>query len=210
VFDRVLDLLFPVSCDGCGAAGAALCWRCLPAAPFVGSAGPIAVVALGRYEGLLRDGVLHLKAGERPYLAAFADALAQYVERDTTLIGVPTSRVRARARGFDQGPELARRIAESEDLPYADVLVRDGGPQHGLLRAARKANVRYRLRPAELPRVVTLVDDVCTTGATLEAAAAVLAAHGVRVRGALVVARAETAPPESVSNAMPARRKEHA
>ncbi len=205
MFLRLLDVLFPVACDGCGAAGVALCWRCLPAEPFRSTAGPIAVTALGRYEGRIREGILHLKRGERAYLDAFADALRQYVDRDSTLVGIPTSRSRARARGFDQGPELARRIAEAEGVPHAAVLERVGGPQHGLLRAARKANARYRALPGPLPRTVTLVDDVCTTGATLEAAAAALAERGVWVRGALVVARAETVGSHVRSKAVPVR-----
>jgi predicted amidophosphoribosyltransferase len=210
VFARFVDLLFPVSCDGCGRSGVALCWRCLPAEPRHTTAGPLAITALGRYEGRLREGVLHMKAGERAYLATFAEALAQYAERDTTLVGVPTSPRRARIRGFDQGPELARRIAAREELPYAAVLRRRGGPQHGLMRAARLANARFVVVADEvLPRSVTLVDDVCTTGATLEAAAAALVAYGVRVRGALVVARAETVASEAVSKAVPVRRKEH-
>ena len=101
---------------------------------------------------------------------------------------VPGHREHSLERGFNQAELFARRLARDAGLPYAPLLrrVRHGARQSGLDRASRAANVRdaFALREERngvLRRVkrVVLVDDVYTTGETLNQCAEVLARAGL-------------------------------
>ena len=102
-------------------------------------------------------------------------------------------------RGFNQADDLARRLG----VPMLRALWRRRAtaPQTGLNAAARRRNVRHAFRLSPLlsdarchrlleDRIVVLVDDVRTTGATLDACAAELKGAGAREVRALTVARA--------------------
>ena len=162
-----------------------------------------------RYEGSLRL-ILHaFKYGGRRLLAAPLAALmltaAEDLLRDAdAVVPVPLHPWRAWRRGFNQADDLARHL----DVPVWRVLrrARHGPPQAGLPAAQRHANVRAAFALRRGPptwrvrnRVVVLIDDVMTTGATLEACAAVLRESGVRSVRALTVARAAAARPEPLA-----------
>lgn len=183
--------VFPSACVACDVPGPALCVLCAPgAADAVAFAvDGVPAFALGAYEGPLRAAVIAMKHGARDPLDAFA-ALLRAAPVEGTLVPVPTTRRRAAERGFDQGVALARRLAAARGLPYAELLHKRGGPQAGRGRRDRlESNGRFSLRPVPLPPTVTLVDDVCTTGATLRDAARTLRAAGITVARIVVVAR---------------------
>jgi ComF family protein len=116
--------------------------------------------------------------------------------RPGALVPVPLHRARLRRRGYDQALELARPLATALELPLLEnVLVRTRatGPQSELGRADRRRNVRGAFcvpGVPVLPAHVVLVDDVMTTGATLDAAARALRQAGVGRVEAWVCARA--------------------
>lgn len=185
--------MFPPACVGCDAAGIALCDRCAPAprdAVWFALDG-IPAFALGAYDGALRRAVVAMKRGERGPLDAFADLLANRAPLHGALVPLPTSRARRVERGFDQSVELARRVAARRGVACAELFDKRGAPQEGRKRHERLAAAgRFRLRAgAHPPADVTLLDDVCTTGATARDAAQMLRAAGVHVRGFVVVAR---------------------
>jgi predicted amidophosphoribosyltransferase len=216
VIEFLRKWLFPSACVECDAPGAGLCAECAPGpgAALEFDVDGVPAFALGPYEGALRRAVVALKHGERDPL----DALAALLERAPVagvLVPVPTTRRRAAERGFDQSAELARRLAARRGLPYAELLAKHGRAQAGRgrserlaasgrfgLRAAAGGRLALRARagpsasltlPSEslaLPRAVTLLDDVCTTGATLRDALWTLREHAVDVRQIVVVARA--------------------
>jgi predicted amidophosphoribosyltransferase len=198
VLDLVRSWLFPSICAGCERPGPALCAGCAPgpADALRFTLDGIPAFALGPYEGALRSAVVAMKRGERDPLAAFS-ALLVSAPVVGTLVPLPTTRARAAARGFDQAVVLARRVARERGLSLAELLVKRGRAQEGGDRRARlAATERFRVRPGlALPREVTLLDDVCTTGATLRDAARTLAAAGVVVRRIVVVARSGGTPP---------------
>lgn len=189
----VVAWLFPVACVGCGHARLALCACCAPQPEdrCTFSVGGIPVRAVGTYEGTLQGAILAMKRGERAYLDALAPLLAGIVAGEATIVPLPTSARRRRGRGFDQAVELARRIAVARGLAVAEILENRGAAQHGRARFARlAARNRFRLRRGALvPSRAILLDDVCTTGATLADASAVLRRAGCEVDGALVLAR---------------------
>lgn len=160
-----------------------------------GQAGVDLLVSAARYEGAARELVHGLKYRRRLALARpAAEAIARACPRDSlrgTLVPVPPAPLRWRWRGFDPAEEIAIALSRLTGVPLERCLARRGGPrQVGRRRAQRLADPpRVRLRrPA--PPLVLLVDDVCTTGATLAACAAALRSGGSREVVALVVARA--------------------
>lgn len=193
MLDFVRTWLFPAACVACDVPGPALCDRCAPA-PFDAIAfalDGIPAFALGAYDGALRRAIVAMKNGERDPLDAFADLLATRAPLDGALVPLPTSRGRVLERGFDQSVELARRVAARRGIACAELLHKHGPPQERRGRRERLAAAgRFRLRSdVPLPAAVTLLDDVCTTGATARDAARVLRAAGVDVRRLVVVAR---------------------
>jgi ComF family protein len=113
------------------------------------------------------------------------------------LIPVPLHPRRRRARGYNQAEWLAAELARRAGLELAPAaLVRraDTPPQTGLSAAARRANMRgafaVRQRARVCGRVVVVVDDVLTTGATVLACALALSGAGAREVRLLTLARA--------------------
>jgi ComF family protein len=115
--------------------------------------------------------------------------------RSSALVPVPLHDSRLRQRGYDQARELAKSLARALQVPLlSEVLVRTRAtaPQSELDAGARQRNLRraFEVRAgAALPDHVTLIDDVMTTGATLEAAAKSLRRAGVTRVDAWVCAR---------------------
>lgn len=172
-------------CAGCSEPGSELCRRCrfvLVASPPVVTAS--GVVAATEFSGLARDLVVGLKFRNRRHLARH---LAEQLGRrlDPTAIDVitwaPTSRSRARRRGYDQAELLARALASQWRKPCRRMLYRSHGPaQTGRNRASRLLGPHFAPRPLRrLPRVL-VIDDVVTTGATLHAARDALLAAGAQ------------------------------
>ena len=200
--------LAPPLCDSCGdplpswrviSAALARCPRCRRRPPAVAVAR-----AAGDYEGALRDIVHAFKYEGRRDLAVplgrlAAEAGADLLRGADAVVPVPLHPLRRLRRGFNQAEDLARQL----DAPVVRALwrIRATRPQTGLTAAARRRNVRgvFMMSPWLSPRnrdrfvrgrVVVLVDDVRTTGATLEACAEVLREAGATEVRALTVARA--------------------
>ena len=123
-----------------------------------------------------------------------ADALGA-LPRPAALLPVPLHATRLGRRGYDQALELAAPLAQRLRIPLlADALLRTRAtaPQSELDAVTRQRNLRraFAVRAqAALPDHVALVDDVMTTGATLEAAARTLRRAGVSRVDAWVCAR---------------------
>jgi ComF family protein len=132
------------------------------------------------------------RAAIRPAAALMVALIPKSAE---LIVPVPTASGRIRTRGYDQAVLLARRITNRTPLSFAPVLVRTGqARQVGAGREKRRVQLRGVFHVSDQAMVrgrhVVLVDDVITTGATLEAAAAALKAAGARRVSALVFARA--------------------
>lgn len=110
------------------------------------------------------------------------------------LLPVPLHRSRLRKRGYNQALELAQGLGVELDIEVrADALgrTRATAPMPGLDWDTRRRNVRgaFAVAGPPLPAHVALIDDVMTSGATLDAAARALKAAGVERVEALVLAR---------------------
>lgn len=124
------------------------------------------------------------------------------VRERAALVPVPLASSKRRARGYNQAERLAEAVATAWAVPvWADVLVRQRATpsQTALTRGERLANVHRAFvcadfAPAQITgRHLILVDDVFTTGATLNACAAALFEAGARTLSYLTFGRARTA-----------------
>jgi ComF family protein len=162
----------------------------------------------GDYEGTLRHIVHAFKYDGRRTLGAplgtlLREAGGELLQDASCVVPVPLHPWRRLHRGFNQAADLAATLP----LPVVHALWRRRitAPQTGLTAGARRRNVRgaFRLSPLVSRRVVhslladrtvVLVDDVRTTGATLDACAHVLKHAGAKEVRALTVAQAPPPP----------------
>lgn len=212
VCGRVLDVpLDGAVCDSC--------WKAIvPRWPCFALSAIATARAIGPYDGTLREVVHALKYDGRRSIAPRLSAMMAAQGRDVLtganlVVPVPLHPRRLRSRGFNQAEELARHLG----LPMRCVLqrIKATRPQVDLPAEARRDNVRdaFRMRRPWIGRswvarsrigrsegrplqgyTIVLVDDVATTGATLEACARVLQAAGAAEVRALTAARVVSGP----------------
>jgi ComF family protein len=153
------------------------------------------------FEGPLRQAIHHLKYSGR---SSLAEPLGSFLSERWSagplpadlIVPVPLHPARLRERGYNQSTLLAVQLARASRLPLAeDALkrIRATMPQVTLNAVEREANVRDAFEArADLVRErrVLLVDDVCTTGATLTACSRALKRAGATSVWALTLARA--------------------
>ena len=182
-----------------------LCGRCRRRPP------PFSVArSAGRYDGSLRELIHAFKFQKRRLLAEPLGRLmrengAEVLDDADAVVPVPLHPFRSFTRGFNQADDLARQIR----LPVWRALrrVRHGPPQaslsaagrHGHLRGAYRLSFRARWRHAGGISIrgstLVLIDDVMTTGETMEECARVLMEGGAKEVRGLTVARAVTGRP---------------
>lgn len=196
----ILPLTAPL-CDRCGdplltwrtcESPSHNCPRCRRGRPVVDRAR-----AVGEYDGALRTIIHALKYEGRRSLARPLGALmrergADLLAGASCAIPVPLHASRRRHRGFNQAADLARHVG----LPVCAALTRRRATatQTGLPAAQRHRNVREAFAITHAGRAlrfatVVIIDDVSTTGATLDACAHVLKEAGVAEVRALTAAR---------------------
>jgi len=173
-----------------------LCSRCRVSPPHIDG-----IRSLFIFSGVLRE-VVHqfkyngIKVLAAPLGQAMVELCAAVGGSVDIVVPVPLHRARIRERGYNQSSLLAGVVAGQLglDLNERDLCRRRSTrPQVGLDIVGRRANVTDAFAcnsEAFSGRQVLLIDDVCTTGATLEACAAALYGGGVRAVFAVTLARA--------------------
>ena len=142
--------------------------------------------------GLLRRFKFHQDLAAGNVLVQLMAQHLRLADRPQVLVPVPLHRRRLAQRGYDQALELAAPLARALQVPLVNGLIRTKatGAQTRLDATGRARNLRGAFavtRP--LPAHVVLVDDVMTTGATLQAACTALHQAGVVRVDAWVCAR---------------------
>lgn len=205
-------MFFETRCAGCDKPGSAICTTCrfalLGQAPRAQRSDVITVLA---FTGRVRSVVLGLKYRNRRAVTRHLAGLivnrlivVHAVESLDVVTWAPTTAKRRRERGFDQGELIARTVARQLGLPCRRLLERAderSGSQTGRSRTDRLNGPTFSARPGLDGAGVLVVDDVVTTGSTLQAARRALEARGAV---ATLVALAST-PDRRDSNIVPLR-----
>ena len=218
--EKLVSLVVPPLCVACREpelGGRALCADCVdalvPLAPgdcAHRSAGLRRAWAPFSYEGAARRVVMALKARSATQAARFMAAAMQARAPDGlldsgVLVPVPGRPAGNRRRGFDHAHAIASELARLTGLDVAPALRRSAvRPQVGLGRVERSVNAQasVSVHPRAVPggRRAILVDDVYTTGATLDACALALMGAGAREVMAVSFARTMRKRPEPLAH----------
>ncbi|WP_081460240.1 ComF family protein [Anaerolinea thermophila] len=193
-----ISLLAPPLCERCGRPVelAGLCVECQHA--------PISMDAIRScyaYEGIIREAIHRLKFEKDLGLAEIlANALIKVLSMQDwnidVITSVPVSPARMKERGYNQAEMLAFPLALNTGVPYKRSLlkrVKDAPSQVGLSKEERRENIREAfegLPQASQYSSVLVVDDVVTTGSTLQSCALALREQGVKQVYGLTLARA--------------------
>ncbi len=206
-WSRISFLEAPV-CDGCGAPFehdqglGARCAACMSRPRLFERARAACV-----YDDASRDLVLKLKHGDRPELGRLfarwlSRAGADLLNDADVVTPVPLHPRRLFARRYNQAAEIARPLARLTGVRYQPDLIRRARPtasQGGRSAVGRKANMQgaFIVDPARMAQIegrrIVVIDDVFTTGATVEACASSLLRAGARAVDVLAVARVRDA-----------------
>lgn len=193
--DAVLPYLDAAHCPVCAlpTPSGEVCGHCLSQPPLFTRTTTVFAYAFP-LDKLIQD----MKYGEQLSLAhAFAKKLAQHIDNSDLpdyIIAMPLHPAKLRERGFNQSQLLAATVGRElklKLLPNACQRVRDTPPQSALPWKARKKNMRnaFCCDMDLTGKRVALVDDVLTTGASLNALAEAVSRRGAIQISAWVVAR---------------------
>lgn len=200
----VVNLVFPPTCVHCGRVGSffcEICWEDAFTPADLNEIPPLVAIddltALAAHRGAVRSALHALKYdGVREVAIPLAEQLAPRIQWTFDVImPVPLHFARLAERGYNQANVLAEALAQCMNLPVlADSLTRTKATvsQVMLGAAERRANMvdAFAVSGPLYPRVL-LIDDVCTTGSTLDAAALALKEAGVQTVYAATVSLAQ-------------------
>jgi ComF family protein len=225
LYAALLDLFFPPRCVQCHTLGNRFCAACRADISWIGSGRcPLCGLPAGGtrphncidaeklqfirsaavYGGAMRKALHALKYHSDRLLAdqltvLCADHWSLPAGRFDLLIPVPLGKKREWSRGYNQARLLADALSRRDGIPVGTdrlIRIRETSSQVGLSQSARRENVRGAFSASGVAGMsVLLVDDVCTTGATLQSCAEELVRAGARRVGAVTLARAALPPP---------------
>jgi ComF family protein len=208
-----LDLLFPKFCFNCQKEGNYLCPDCLAVLEISSTHQKYSTKNLiDLYFALPYQNILLKKLIQKfkyePFIKELAETLAlliithfQLLDKkpnltNSILIPIPLNEKRLRWRGFNQAEEIGKYLSEFLKTPLASnclLRVKNTYPQVELTAEARKENVKNiffcQNKKEIFGKKILLIDDVYTTGATMEEAASKLLEAGAKEVWGVVVAR---------------------
>lgn len=217
MLDWIIALLAPYTCIGCGKEGALVCeWcssnvcspvpsRCYRCNATTNSSATCTkcrrntalknVWVASQYEGASKLLVHALKFGRTKsaakLIAAYLDEMVPSLPKDTVITFVPTATSRVRQRGYDHAHLIAKEFARIRGHACTPLLDRLGqARQVGASRKQRllQAEKSYMLSK-DPPKGVLVIDDILTTGATIEIVSRLLKEAGAQNVSAVVFAQ---------------------
>jgi len=207
----ILDAIFPIRCIGCGKYNTYFCSSCLDCVKKkkdLELAGSVAVFSSVSYNDKLVKKAL--KIFKYNFVKDMAKPLAEIInvsienmpvqiktdifKGNPLLVPIPLHKKRLNWRGFNQAEILADEISKFYGLKVKNILIRNKNakPQADIKdKENRMNNIKGSfICPISINgRNIILIDDVCTTGATINECAKTLAVNGAGKIKAIVVAR---------------------
>ncbi len=150
-------------------------------------------LSLYLYNDAMQGAIFRFKyKGRREYADFFSESMAKYLGSEilslkaSTLIPIPLHKSRQKERGFNQAEVLSKRLGERLNIPVrTDVIyrIRNTRPLKTLSREERRKNLKRAFKIGQnvvkLNNVI-LVDDIYTSGSTMDEASEVLREAGIR------------------------------
>jgi len=157
----------------------------------------------GDHEGILKDIIWRYKYEfvrilAEPLSEMLVERFGSFAQKKQFIITyVPSSKQRQRWRGFNQSALIAKKIADKTGLNLETLLLKKGrtSPQVGLSKKQRIKNIEGKIKAVNVTKSkikdkrILIIDDVYTTGATLEECAKILRQAGAREVWGLVLSR---------------------
>lgn len=192
LIEFAVSLIAPHLCIVCAREGKVLCQRCaahvlkpppeVPAPPGVST-----VWAATEYSGVAKELVAQLKfkrvKAASETISGWMDQQMPPLPQGIIVSYAPTANKRARQRGYDQARLIAKHFARRKGLRFQETLLRvTSTRQVGAKRQDRfqQLNAAFRARGAIEGKTILLIDDVMTTGATLQSCAWALKESGAQ------------------------------
>lgn len=213
---RILNLIFPPKCIFCKKilntdAEIEICKECYDQISFKEGAsinpGSVcnyytSVICVCDYTGIVKEAIRRFKFSNKPsYYRAFARLLAQTIKEMTQwqkfdmILSVPLHPQRQRARGYNQSHLIARELSRElgiKNEPRILIRVKNTDNQSLLNRNNRLVNVKDAFKVTNASKIegrtIFLVDDILTTGTTLNECSKVLKQAGAERIVAVVIA----------------------
>lgn len=215
--ERIIEMVFPPKCIFCGCVlepgrKLQICTDCYRKVPFYSGelvrsgrqrgGGCDCAVCICRYTGIIRDSLIRFKFYSKPgYYRTFARMLSERlreigdVNSFDLIVSVPLHKERQRARGYNQASLIAAELSRETGIPKNTSLlsrVRSTGVQSLLTGSEREKNVKGAFKVSDASKIrgrrILLIDDVLTTGSTVDECSRVLKEAGALTVIAAVVA----------------------
>jgi ComF family protein len=215
IFDSLLEIIYPPFCCHCGKFGNYLCPECFGLIKFYPLPLEIKVenpeldklIAGAQYAEPLRSLIKKMKYGSAKDIGKVLGGMlwqTTHFPLVDLITAVPLHPSRKNKRGFNQAEIIARELSRLSQIPYREILIRTTNNKNQASikdKEERLLNLEniFQLAPKyenklksnanqTLPQKILIIDDVTTTGATLNECAKVLKKHQVKKIIGLVIA----------------------
>ena len=160
-------------------------------------------IYLFQYSGEIRDTILKYKFNEKSYIyRTFLEfiknnkKICAQIKKYDIIIPVPVSKKRFKQRGYNQSALIAKNLAKTLNIDYKEnvlVKIKDNKPQSEMGQDKRKSNVKgvYTIKNKEIinQKKILLIDDIFTTGNTVNECAKVLIENSANNVGIFTIAK---------------------
>ena len=206
ILEKIINIIYPQTCSICGKLNVnALCNKCskkLEEEYFFekdnyqkeAEKNFIEHYYFFRYKDLIRRQIISLKFNERPYISQTITYFLKKMKKSfeklkiyDIIVVVPVSKKRKKERGYNQSELLAKAISKTLKIPIAKnvlVKIKNTVPQSSLNKEQRAENAKGVYSASNYIKIrdkkILLIDDIYTTGSTLNECANALVKKGIK------------------------------